>query len=242
MQPSVTIVIPFYRDPYISFAVESALAQTYPHVEVLVINDGSPTHNELLYPYLPRIHYIEKQNGGTASALNEGIRRASGEYVAWLSSDDVFSPFKVSRQLAFMLERQAAISFTNFDSIDGTGRVTRQMVGQRFPHIIKFYQTFMTGNPVNGCTVMAKKQLLLDLGLFDETYLYAHDYELWMRVLQRRIDFHYLDEALTWYRWHDKMGTHRFFADVQRECAKLHEFYNGSLQKVVEQIQQEHGY
>lgn len=242
MQPTVTIVIPFYRDPYIGVALESALKQTYPHVEVLVINDGSPTHNELLYPYRSRIHYIEKQNGGTASALNEGIRRASGEYVAWLSSDDVFSPFKISRQLEFMLERQSAISFTNFDSIDGTGRVTKQMVGQRFPHILNFYETFMTGNPVNGCTVMAKRQLLLNLGLFDESYRYAHDYELWMRVLMNRIDFHYLDEALTWYRWHDKMGTNLFRGDVNQECAKLHELYNPILQRVIEQIKQEHGY
>ncbi|MCL6459606.1 MAG: glycosyltransferase, partial [Gorillibacterium sp.] len=235
MQPTVTIIIPFYRDPYVGVAIESALAQTYPQVEVLVINDGSPTHNELLYPYLNRIHYIVKANGGTASALNEGIRRASGEYIAWLSSDDMFSPFKVSQQLQFMLERQAEISFTNFDAIDGNGKVTQEMMGQRFPDVIKFYETFLRGNPVNGCTIMAKRDLLLRLGLFDESFIYTHDYELWFRVLMNRIDFHYLDQSLTWYRWHSNMGTNLHRQSVQLECLALQQKYSVPLQGVIHQ-------
>ncbi|GJM76095.1 hypothetical protein HMSSN036_83110 [Paenibacillus macerans] len=90
MTPTVSVIIPFYNCPYVEQAVQSALNQTYRPLEVIVVDDGSTSHAERLAPYRPHIHYLGKANGGTASALNHGIRHASGEYIAWLSSDDVF--------------------------------------------------------------------------------------------------------------------------------------------------------
>lgn len=209
MIPKVSIVIPFYCDPYVPNALQSALDQTYPHTEIIVVSDGSHSYNELLIPYLshPKIHYVEKANGGTASALNAGIMRATGDYIAWLSSDDMFYPWKLAHQMAYMIRHGAGISFTDYDVMNEHGQVTAGMVGMKFPTAIEFYRTFLDGNPVNGCTVIASRHLLLELGLFDEGLPYTHDYDLWFRVILSGIDFHYINEPLTKYRVHSGMGT-----------------------------------
>src|SRR5690606_12850741 len=120
MIPKVSIIIPFYNDPYVPEAVQSALDQTYPNIEVVIVNDGSTAYSDLLLPYRkhPRVVYGEKRNGGTASALNAGIRMAKGQYIAWLSSDDRFYPWKVARQLAYMIPKHARISYSDYDLID----------------------------------------------------------------------------------------------------------------------------
>lgn len=81
MLPKVSVVVPFYNCPYVDRAVHSVLNQSYPNVEIIVVNDGSTQHVEKLAPYLDRILYVEKANGGTATALNVGIRRATGAYL-----------------------------------------------------------------------------------------------------------------------------------------------------------------
>ena len=78
--PKVTIVIPFYNDPYVREAVDSALLQTYENLEIIVVDDGSTSHSDKLDSYGERIYYLGKANGGTASALNYGFRYASGDY------------------------------------------------------------------------------------------------------------------------------------------------------------------
>jgi glycosyltransferase involved in cell wall biosynthesis len=219
MFPKVSIVIPFYADPYVPHAIESALGQTYPNIEVVIVNDGSPTHTELLKPYLqhPKVVYKWKANGGTASALNAGIRAASGDYIAWLSSDDRFYPWKLARQLAWMIPRRALISFTDYDVIDENGQVTRQSAGHHFATYQEFCRTFLTGNPINGCTVLAHRKLLMDAGLFNERLPYTHDYDLWFRIVLAGVDFHYVPENLTQYRVHSAMGTQRHLPAILQE-------------------------
>jgi Glycosyltransferases involved in cell wall biogenesis len=212
-----TIVIPFYNDPYVAEAVESALAQTHPSVEVIVVDDGSTSCAELLAPYLDRIHYIGKANGGTASALNAGFRLASGRYVAWLSSDDRFRPEKIARQMAAMEAAGAWIGHTAFAVIDGEGRVTNPhvLLGGGRPDL--FYRAFVDGNPVNGCTVMMRKELFERLGGFNEGLPYTHDLDFWYRAMLAGFPFHYLGEPLTEYRMHDAMGTVRHREAIRAE-------------------------
>lgn len=235
----VTIVIPFYNDPYVTHAIQSALSQTYPNVEVVLVNDGSTAYTHLLDPYRSLIRVIDKANGGTASALNEGIRQAKGRYIAWLSSDDRFHPRKLERQMAFMKTNRARISFTNFHRIDSTGRVIRTRAGRRFRSVIPFYEFFRKGNPINGCTIVAERDLLFELGLFDEEMLYTHDNDMWFKVLVNRIDFYYLDEALTEYRMHGSMGSVRFRPVVKQELVKLRTKYVPPLNRVIAALKRE---
>lgn len=217
-RPLVTIVIPFYNDPYVTEAVESALAQTYSNTEIIVVDDGSTRHADKLRQYDGRIYYLGKANGGTASALNHGFRHASGDYIAWLSSDDRFYPDKIEVQLEEMERLGAWISHTGFDQIDAGGKLTALAVMPPGNNEWQFYRALLQGNPINGCTVMMSKALYRHIGSFDETLPYTHDLDYWFRVLLAGIPFPLVAQVLGAYRWHDDMGTVRHREDVEREA------------------------
>lgn len=215
--PKVTVVIPFYNDPYVDQAILSALNQTYPNVEIIVVDDGSTQYADRIQQFQKRVFYLGKGNGGTATALNHGIRMASGEYIAWLSSDDIFYPHKLSVQIQFMLERGALASYSSFDYINASGQITEHHAGPQITDMQSFYRMLLTGNPINGCTVVADRNLLLQSGLFDETLPYTHDYEMWLRLITSGIEFHYVNQSLIQYRRHDQMGTIKHRAAIEQE-------------------------
>lgn len=235
MNPLVTIVIPFYNCSYVNQAIESALNQTYSNIEVIVVDDGSTSHQERVTPYLNRVHYLGKANGGTATALNHGIRHASGDYIAWLSSDDLFTPDKIKNQVQFMIKHKALISHTNFHYIDGLGRITHAHVvpNNMYSDLKVFYRTFLNANPVNGCTVMMRRGLFQQIGMFDESLRYTHDIEFWLRAIQAGIYFPFLNQPLTMYRWHDEMGTRRHIEAVTKEYNQIQERSKAALLKLI---------
>ena len=97
----VSIITPTYTRPrWLPDAIESALAQTYPDVELIVVNDGSTDNTEdILKPYMDRIVYIYKENSGQGDALNTGIEAATGEYIGRVDDDDLHMPEKTELQV-----------------------------------------------------------------------------------------------------------------------------------------------
>jgi len=233
--PKVSIVIPFYNDPYIREAVESALAQTYSNVEVIVVDDGSTEHADLLKPYLGTISYLGKRNGGTASALNHGFRYASGDYVAWLSSDDFFYPDKIKRQLEAMQKVDAWIGHTGFDVVDGRGKYTQVgIIPPRTAHDL--LRSFKSSNPINGCTVMMRKELFKRIGLFNEHQRYTHDLDYWYRVMLSGYPVHLTPEPLIAYRWHEGMGTVQHQNVIEQETKALFRHYEHRWSMYLKQL------
>jgi len=234
--PTVSIIIPFYNDPYIGEAVSSAIGQTYPNVEIIVVDDGSTRHQEKLAPYMSHIHYIGKANGGTASALNYGMSMASGKYVAWLSSDDRFKADKVARQVAYMEATGARISHTDYDLMNEFGAVHHERVAPKHPSAKGFVATLLDGCTINGCTVMMTKRLFVDMGGFNDRLTYTHDYEMWIRVVLAGVDFHFINESLTVYRRHPGMGTVRHFETVLAEANAVTDLYRYALNALVARL------
>jgi hypothetical protein len=105
--PKVSIIIPVYNGSnFLREAIDSALAQTYENIEILVINDGSKDNGkteEIALSYGEKIHYFSKENGGVSSALNMAIKEMTGEYFSWLSHDDLYYEDKVKRQIETLL-------------------------------------------------------------------------------------------------------------------------------------------
>ena len=97
----VSIIIPTYNRPrWLPQTIESALGQTYPDFEIIVVNDGSTYDIEqVLEPYRDKINYIYKENGGPGSAVNVGIAASTGEYISRIDDDDLFLPNKLERQV-----------------------------------------------------------------------------------------------------------------------------------------------
>jgi glycosyltransferase involved in cell wall biosynthesis len=234
--PLVTIVIPFYNDPFIGEAISSALNQSYSRIEVIVVDDGSTSYQNLIDPYRGRIHYLGKSNGGTASAINHGIRLASGDYIAWLSSDDQFHPDKIKNQMMFMLQHKSSFSFTNFHYMNAQNAITHANAAAIFSTVKGFYQSFLSFNPINGCTVVISKSYALQIGLFNEYLPYTHDYDLWVRIILSKTDLHFLNQSLTFYRRHDQMGTIQHQQKIVQEFHRIRQQYQKPLQRFLNQM------
>ena len=202
--PLVSVVIPVYnQERYVAEAVDSVLRQTYKDVELVVVDDGSTDRTpEILKGYGDRLRYIRQENAGAASALNRGIEASRGELVGWLSSDDVYEQAKVERQVALFAARpQVSLVYTDFNVIDGSGRVTRTVRSPYYADRREFIRRLILGNFVNGSSVIARKSALLATGLFDPTMTYHADANMWLRLLKHS-DFGHVPDVLLNYRWH----------------------------------------
>ncbi|MFM9330881.1 glycosyltransferase [Paenibacillus mesotrionivorans] len=236
MNPKVTVVIPFYNCPYIGRAIQSVVDQSYPNLEIIVVDDGSTRHMELITPYAGRLLYYRKGNGGTASAMNFGILKATGEYVTWLSSDDMYKPGKVARQLEFMRRSHAEFSFTAYAVMDKDDVVTESFAGTPITQHDDIYRLLANYNPINGCTMMCKRELFFKYGLFNESLPYTQDYEMWLRLTVNGVKLHYLPEALTIYRFHDQMGSIRYRPELLEEFFRVHAVYKDRMQQLLERL------
>lgn len=118
----ISVIIPtFNRRERVMEAVASAMAQTLPPMEVIVIDDGSTDDTEQHLSALPApVRYVRKENGGVSSARNHGIGIARGEWVAFLDSDDLWRPEKLQRQMDCVSRLGSAVCFTG--SVDESGR------------------------------------------------------------------------------------------------------------------------
>lgn len=224
----VSIVIPFYNCPFIARSVTSALNQSYNNIEIIVVDDGSTKHVELLRPYQNKIVYIKKRNGGTATALNRGISHASGNYMVWLSSDDLLYSDKVKVQLDFMKRNDFMFSFTNYLYINEKNQILSPSVGSENLNKSILLEGLKRGCPINGSTTMIKRELFSSVGFFDESLIYAHDYDYWIRTFLTN-DMGYLNQPLTLYRLHRGMGSKRHSKRVQEETVIIKNRYKKRL-------------
>ncbi|MGG0369517.1 glycosyltransferase [Priestia endophytica] len=233
MNPKVSIIIPFYNCPYIDQAIESAINQTYPNIEIIVVDDGSTKFREKLVPFQEKIVYIRKENGGTATALNEGIRSATGEYIAWLSSDDYFLPDKVAKQISFMMDEKVEASFTNYNYINESNQPIEHWARPVFSNNDDVYRAFLNYNAINGCTVIIKKEIFEQAGYFDPNLRYTQDYEMWIRLLIEGYKIYYLDEELTKFRIHKESGTYKHQRAIQQEVSIIESEYRPLLKEYI---------
>lgn len=221
--PRVSIIIPVYNGAdYLRQAIDSALAQDHPDTEVVVVNDGSSDAGataRIARGYGTRIRYIEKPNGGVASALNTGVAAMTGEVFCWLSHDDIHLRHKTSRQVAEWqrLGRPSALLFSDYRLIDGTGRA----IGEA-----RFDARMLAEKPryallrgcLNGCTVFVPRDILRAMGGFDENLPTTQDYDLWHRMMGR-VPFLHMPEILIESRQHPAQGSRR--ADHRDEARAL---------------------
>jgi glycosyltransferase involved in cell wall biosynthesis len=133
--PLVSVVVPTYnRAHLLPETLESIFAQTYPELEVIVVDDGSQDDTAgAIARFCDRIAYLRQENRGLAAARTAGQRRARGEYVAWLDSDDLWNPEKIALQVAFMRQRpDHVVVASDFSAFDAHGFFERSQVRLEF--------------------------------------------------------------------------------------------------------------
>lgn len=184
-EPLVSIIMPaFNAEAYIRTAVESVLAQTYEHWELLVVDDGSTDGTARIVEDFrdSRIVLIRKTNGGVSSARNVGLNNAKGSFIAFLDSDDIWLSQKLAQQVSFMLERpETAISHTLYASINEAGKpiLNRQL----YPfQIVDAKERLLVFNYIATLTVMLRADIISAIDGFDESLMGPEDWDCWLRV------------------------------------------------------------
>jgi glycosyltransferase involved in cell wall biosynthesis len=206
--PTISIVIPVYNGArYLAEAINSALAQAYPHFDVIVVDDGSTDDTwPIVAAYGGRVRGLQQANGGVASALNTGIRAATGEYVAWLSHDDAFLPGKLLAQAACLAQQPAArLCYSDYWVVDERGQRQAVLPVPAYPRERLLRHLFQCMF-ICGSTVLVHRETLLHVGLFDERLRTTQDADLWLR-LARRYPFVHVAEPLVHWRYHGGQGS-----------------------------------
>jgi glycosyltransferase involved in cell wall biosynthesis len=229
MLPKVSIIIPVFNGSvYLREAIDSALAQTYSNVEILIVNDGSNDDGkteEIAKSYGDRIRYFSKTNEGVASALNMGISHMDGEYFSWLSHDDLYSPEKIAREVHCISETASpnTVVFSGYSVIDGNGSVIEEKhsIPKNIAESVACLLALDVENTLNGCTMLIQASLFQVVGRFREDLRYAQDYDLWDR-LSRVAPFVYLDEPLLLSRRHINQGGQTGGERCLNESDQLH--------------------
>lgn len=184
--PTVSVVIPAYNVAWcVRKAVDSVLAQDWRDFEVVVVNDGSTDDTAaVLATYGHAIRVVDQPNGGMSNARNAGIRAARGEFIAFLDADDWWLPAKLGRQVALMRERpQLGFCSCAARVEDVEGRLVSLWQCPQWQGTLLAY-LFQGGTSVPGsCSaVVARRDLVLAAGGFDESLRGAEDPDLWIRL------------------------------------------------------------
>lgn len=223
-EPLVSIVIPVYNGSnYMQEAIESALNQTYPHVEVIVVNDGSNDDGEtdrVAKSYGEKIRYYKKDNGGSSSAINYGISKMSGEWFSWLSHDDLYVPEKIEKQIAYMESIQLDISeiskhiFFSASELINANKKTIRAFNQRKSKILAeeidsfSHNGYLIAEPRKynfyGCSCLVHRSAFDEVGGFNENFRLLNDLDMWFRLYAADYKVHYISEPLVKGRIHAK--------------------------------------
>ena len=215
-RPFASIILPTYNhQKYIGQALDSLLAQTDPSWEAIVVDDGSTDQSgAIIDAYAardPRIRAFHQANGGVAAALNAGLRQARGEWVHWLSSDDLFKPEKLAINRDWIARHaDAEFFFSHFWLLrEKTGELTQHDLWGPLPEAPYQLLTLLFRNYVSGISICVKREAWDEAGHFDPTLRYAQDYDQWLRLLSRRPGI-FIPEWMVISRNHAEQGSEVF--------------------------------
>ena len=208
-KPKISIIMPTYNaEKYLKPAVDSILNQTFKNFELLVIDDNSHDKTlKILSSYSDsRIKIIKGDNKGISAALNKGLKRAKGEYIARMDADDIALPERLQVQSEY-LDKHPEIGLCS-SYFQGIGSSNRQW-GQDVVEPKDFYTSLLYSIPMAHPSIMFRAQEFRDKNLYyDESYKSSEDFEFFSRCI-RQVKFYKIPQVLLQYRWHPKQSTYK---------------------------------
>jgi GT2 family glycosyltransferase len=222
----VSVVIPaFEAARFLPRAIRSALGQTYPCREIIVVNDGSPdttAAEDAISPFRQQIHYVWQANAGAGAARNAGLRLATGAFAAFLDADDYWAPTYLDEQVRFLQDHpECAAVYTDAWIVGDT-----PLAGRRFMDLSPSSGDVTVASLLsNGCTVITSALVVrLDViraaNGFTESLRRGQDFDLWLRLAMRGHCIRYQHTALVYRCSHggnlsdDPIDEHQRVIDV----------------------------
>jgi glycosyltransferase involved in cell wall biosynthesis len=219
--PLVSVIVPAFNSAaFLPATLDSIVAQSYPRVEIVIVDDGSDDHTrDVVARYGDRIVYNRQAHfGGPSRPRNIGVSLASGDYLAFFDADDIMHEDKLAAQMAvFARLPNVGLVFSDFAVIDEQGRTTQE----RFLDSYRSFRRALRETGLPGCSVIsgpslcdallranfigtsgvvARKNAVIEVGGFDESLLNADDIDLWHRLARAGREFAFLARPLHSYR------------------------------------------
>jgi glycosyltransferase involved in cell wall biosynthesis len=214
---TISVIIPAYNYArYLREAIDSVFAQTYPALEVIVVDDGSTDDTPaVLAAYGDRIRAIRQQNQGVSAARNTGISAARGEYVAFLDADDLWQPAKLEAQMArFDADPSLGLVHCGAESFDAEGQTIHfwreGMQGRVAINILRLEPVIAAP----GSNIVAPRRVAEEIGGFDTRMTGSEDWDFYYRVAER-YEIGFTPETLVRYRIHGS-GAHRNIPEMEK--------------------------
>jgi glycosyltransferase involved in cell wall biosynthesis len=200
----VSIIMPNYNSArFIKETIESVLAQTYNNWELIIVDDCSTDNSlEIIREYTDnRIKLLQNQkNCGAATARNNAIEMAEGRWIAFLDSDDLWTPEKLSKQIAYMIENEIAFTYTDYDVVDEQNNIITTFI----PKLnICTYTDILKHNYI-GCLTVVYDSYKLGKVLMPIDATKREDFACWLSILKSGERAHCLHECLSKYKVHSK--------------------------------------
>jgi glycosyltransferase involved in cell wall biosynthesis len=239
--PKVSVIIPTYnRGKLITRAIESVFKQTYRDFEIIIIDDGSKDETpNVLAPYLNRIKYIYQENRGISAARNQGIRQASGDYIAFLDSDDEWVEDKLAIQVE-ILDNNKNIGIVHNKLIilnengEKVGMKPKKDSGKNFQELVA------VGGDLPTSSVITRKECFDKAGLFDEELPTMEDFEMWLRIARSYEVYEVRDICLAYSYRHQQQITKDtikvYYGLVQMDKKILKTFPDIPVREVVKRL------
>lgn len=230
----VSIITPLYNsEKYISETIESVLSQSFGDWEMIIVDDCSTDSSfQIAFGYTKKDKRIKlfknETNLGVAATRNHGLRMATGKYIAFIDSDDLWAENKLERQIAFMSENKLAFSYSKYCTFNSDDKNKRKVV--RVPK--KMTANKILGNTAIAClTVMVNKEMVGDF--YMPLIKHTEDNCTWQNILSRGFTAYGIQEVLSLYR-----VTSNSLTSNKKNAAKLQwktyrEYYHFSLVKTL---------
>ncbi|GAB4534204.1 MAG: hypothetical protein Tsb0014_20230 [Pleurocapsa sp.] len=203
MNPLVSVIIPCYNcDRWIGEGINSVLAQTYPNIEIIVVDDGSTDSSlEIIKSYSDQVKWLTGKNQGGNVARNRGFQLSQGKYIQWLDADDYLLPQKIEQQVKFLEQN-------NCDVVYGDWRHQHhQADGNYFLEDIKFsgkqtdvLESLLSGWWAAPLAYLIRREKVAEINGWDENLKVGQDRDFWIRVAIAQAKFAYQPGCYSIYR------------------------------------------
>ncbi len=211
----VSIIIPVYNsEKYLKECIDSILSQTYPDIEIIVVDDGSTDSSlDILKQYSDQVHIISQKNNGLASALNLGIDTMKGNWFKWFSPDDKMYPYTISSLVDKAKDfSNDTIIYSNWNVVDHSGNILREFTESDYNHLSNFDYCvrLLDGQQINVNTTLIPSLLLNKITIRKLNDPVSIDYYLFLHLaILHNIKFHLISKPLIDYRIHSSQLSHQ---------------------------------
>lgn len=210
-KPFVSVIIPTYnRSAYVKDAIESVLSQSYSNLEIIVVDDGSTDDTrDVITLFADRVRYFYQDNKGPSSARNMGISEATGDFVAFLDSDDLWRQDKLEKQLKLFGENsRLGLVASGHDVINHRGEHILSYI-LKPKELNQLHSRRIIRNLFSTPSVLVRKSCFDSVGVFDEKLYFAEDWDMWLRIISA-YDAAMVNEPLATIRNHQESITREY--------------------------------